>query len=76
MATLLALGGLLSIGVGPSAADDSLVSIGDASIAEGNGAMRTMKFAVTLSDPASTRVVMRYSTDNGTAAAPTTSPSP
>jgi len=45
------------------------VSIGDASIVEGDSGTRTIKFAVTLAHPATAAVTVRYSTADGTATA-------
>jgi hypothetical protein len=45
------------------------VSIGDASVVEGDSGTRLLKFAVTLARPATSGVSVRYSTSNGSATA-------
>jgi hypothetical protein len=47
--------------IGPSSCATHCVSVGDRSILEGDGVNQTMQFPVTLSEPATTTVTVRYS---------------
>jgi chitinase len=50
--------------------EDSVVSVGDATVAEGNAGQTPMPFAVTLANASSVTVTVKFSTANGSAVAP------
>src|SRR6476660_718295 len=68
-ATLLATGGMYVASAPPAYAVGPVVSIGSASIFEGDAGNRTLYFNVTLSQPSASAVTVHYETTQTTATA-------